>query len=138
MRPKAVRFPYVAIDSSLGEWERRPWLPIKLSMSQPTVSVVGLVDSGATVNVMPLNVGLKLGADWDQQTIPLELGGVFAGIEARAILVNGSVASFPPVELVFAWAQSNSVPLLLGQQNFFVKFDVCFRRSKGFFDVRPA
>lgn len=39
------------------------------------------------------------------------------------------VASFPPVERAFAWTQATDVPMILGQVNFFVEFDVCFFRS---------
>jgi hypothetical protein len=44
---------------------------------------------------------------------------------------------FPPVRLAFAWAQSNAVPVLLGQVNFFMEFDVCLFRSAGHFEVKP-
>jgi hypothetical protein len=52
--------------------------------------------------------------------------------------VEGVVAGLPPVRLVFAWAQSDAVPVLLGQVNFFMEFDVCFLRKSGVFDVSTA
>ena len=39
------------------------------------------------------------------------------------------------VRLAFAWVNSDSIPVILGQINFFLEFDVCFYRSKGMFDV---
>jgi hypothetical protein len=47
------------------------------------------------------------------------------------------IGAFPPVRLAFAWSRSDDVPLILGQVNFFMEFDVCFYRSKLEFDVRP-
>ena len=42
----------------------------------------------------------------------------------------------PPVE-EFAWVATGEVPLLLGQMNFFLEFDVCFYRSRAILQVRP-
>ncbi|QEH31948.1 hypothetical protein OJF2_04150 [Aquisphaera giovannonii] len=47
------------------------------------------------------------------------------------------VATFPPTRLVFAWTRSDTVPVLLGQVNFFMEFDVCFFRSRSEFELRP-
>ena len=41
------------------------------------------------------------------------------------------------MRLAFAWTRSDEVPLLLGQVNFFMEFDVCFYRSRYAFDLRP-
>ncbi|MEQ9621586.1 MAG: hypothetical protein RLO37_06490 [Coleofasciculus chthonoplastes F1-TOW-03] len=40
-------------------------------------------------------------------------------------------------ELLFAWVQRPNTPLILGQTNFFLEFDVCFYRSKLEFEVKP-
>ena len=37
--------------------------------------------------------------------------------------------------LMFAWANSNEVPVLLGQTNFFVEFNACFYHSQNYFEV---
>jgi hypothetical protein len=41
--------------------------------------------------------------------------------EARVLVVSAVVGSFPPVKLAFAWTQSGSVPVVLGQINFFLE-----------------
>jgi hypothetical protein len=114
-----------------------PYLPLTLTWQQAFISVMGLVDSGATVNVLPYDVGLQLGADWDKQTTPLQLGGNLGSAAARALLVTGKVGAFPPVRLAFAWSRSNAVPVILGQLNFFAEFDVYLSRSLGVFEVKP-
>jgi hypothetical protein len=40
-------------------------------------------------------------------------------------------------QLAFAWTQADDIPLILGQVNFFMEFDVCFYRAQRAFDVRP-
>jgi hypothetical protein len=47
------------------------------------------------------------------------------------------VGKFEPVQLVFAWTKATNVPLLLGQVNFFMEFDVCFHRSQLYFEINP-
>jgi len=44
------------------------------------------------------------------------------------------IGDFPPVRLAF---ESNDVPLILGQMNFSMEFDVCFYRSQLEFEVKP-
>ncbi|WP_197172531.1 hypothetical protein [Novipirellula aureliae] len=97
----------------------------------------GLVDSGASVNVLPFRLGCELGLDWDQQTTPIQLSGNLADRDARSVLLAVDIVNLPPVDLVFAWSQRNGVPLIFGQTNFFMQFDVCFFRTRGFFTVSP-
>jgi hypothetical protein len=132
----AERYPFVERDPSLGLASLAPFLPITLLGTQ-SVSVAGLLDSGATVNVLPYAVGQQLGAVWEQQTTPMTLSGNLAVCEARALIVSAVVGKFPAVRLAFAWAKTDSVSVLLGQVNFFMEFDVCFYRSRLAFEVRP-
>jgi hypothetical protein len=39
--------------------------------------------------------------------------------------------------VLFAWVKRPKTPLILGQTNFFLEFDVCFYRSKMEFEVKP-
>jgi hypothetical protein len=87
--------------------------------------------------VLPYHIGLQLGAVWDQQTVPVKLAGNLADSDARAILVIATIGRFPPVQLAFAWTRNDHVPIILGQVNFFLEFDVSFYRSQSAFEVRP-
>ena len=97
----------------------------------------GLLDTGSTVNVLTYPLGLQLGFVWEQQLTQVHLTGSLARLPARGVIVSGQVASFPPVELAFAWTQATDVPMILGQVNFFMEFDVCFFRSQAAFEVNP-
>lgn len=131
------RFPYVEIDPPLGAASALPCVPITLELHGNIATVSALVDSGATLNVLPYDVGLRLGADWDQMTIPVQLTGNLAATEARALLVNATIAQFPAVRLAFAWTKNDDVPVILGQVNFFMEFDVCFFRSQLALEIKP-
>ena len=133
-----VRFPFTEMDASLGEASLLPMLPISLTYEGNTVRETALLDTGSIVNVLPYAVGVQLGAQWERQTIPVRLTGNLARLEARALIVSATVASFPSVRLAFAWTRADRVPLILGQANFFMEFDVFFSRSRSFLEVSPA
>ena len=133
--PDPLRIPYAAA-SEAGEAGFLPYLPLTLSYQGQTATVAGLVDTGATLNVLPYSLGLELGAVWDEQATPLRLSGNLAQLPALPLIVSATVGRFAPVRLAFAWTQSDQVPLLLGQINFLMGFDVCFFRSRKAFEVQ--
>lgn len=135
--PDAERFVYTAGSATFGEASLLPLLTVALEYGQSSITASGLLDTGATVNVLPYPIGLELGAVWEEQTIPVQLSGNLAHSEARALMVSATVSRFAPVRLVFAWTQAENVPLILGQVNFFMEFDVCFYRSQQAFEVQP-
>jgi hypothetical protein len=137
MTAQAEQFPYVSRNPALGATIFLPFLPLTLGRGKTSLQLMGLLDTAATVNVLPYDIGQQLGAVWDQQTLPVQLTGNLANQEARGLLLTATVATFPPIQLAFAWTRSNTVPLLLGQVNFLMEFDVCFFRSQLAFEVKP-
>ncbi len=133
----AERYPFISSDTALGEANFRPYLPFALLRQQSSVTISALLDTGASVNVLPYSTGIELGYKWERQTTALSLTGNLAQHEARVVLAQAVVGQFEPVQLVFAWTQARNVPLILGQVNFFMEFDVCFYRSQLEFVVSP-
>jgi len=134
---KSQRFSYQQINQKIGEAGYLPFLPITLVNGHNSLTVSGLLDSGATVNVLPYNLGRQLGLEWEQQTISMNLTGNLANYESRAVLLTGKINDFPPVNLAFAWTKAENISLILGQVNFFIEFDVCFYRSQLLFEITP-
>lgn len=132
-----IEFPFLVRDPAVGTTSLAPLLPVKLSLNS-SLSTLAFLDTGASVNVLPYTLGLQLGADWDSQVAAVKLTGNLAAIEARVLIMWGQVDTFSPVQLVFAWAKTDDVPLIFGQINFFVEFDVCFFRSRATFEIQPA
>ncbi len=96
------------------------------------------MDTGAAVSVLPYQIGLALGAVWEEQTTSIPLVGSLGHVEARALVVMASHPQITPnkaVRLVFAWTQAENAPVVFGQMNFFLEFDVCFYRSQSVFDI---
>ncbi len=115
-----------------------PDLPILLRSPRHAVSGLALVDSGATIGVLPHSLGLQLGLSWNSQNLQLRLTGALAHVPPRGIAVEAVIGQLSPVRLVLAWASSDQVPFVLGQFNFFQVFDVSFFRARRFFEIRPA
>jgi hypothetical protein len=121
-----TQFPYLSVDPSAGEAGLLPWLPLTLIQGANVVPALGLVDTGASVNVLSRDIGEKLGISWDQLPTKVTLSGNLASDEARVVLLDCKIADYEPVRLVFAWTRSKYAPLILGQTNFFLEFDACF------------
>lgn len=132
------RFPYKVIDSNLGMVDRMPYLPLTLNLDGQSLNTEGLLDTGASVNVLPYELGIQLGLLWENETLSVVLAGNLARFEARAVVIDAQVSSFPRVNLAFAWTRGNGVPLILGQANFFFEFEVCFFRARSEFEIRPS
>jgi hypothetical protein len=132
-----MRFPFISMSASKGQASFMPYMPINLSYQQQTFKTIGLLDTGAAVNVLPYSVGYNLGIIWSEQTVSLQLGGNLAAFEAKAVFLDAFIEDYPVVQLAFAWSKSDRVPLLLGQTNFFMNFDVFFSRSSLFLKYHP-
>jgi hypothetical protein len=130
-----LRFSFTEVDPQIGALSMLPYLPLTLTYKTRSLNVSGLLDTGSTVNVLPYEVGLELGAVWDNQTISVPLGGNLARFEARALLLSANVAHFPSTELAFAWTKDRYAPLILGHMNFFLAFDVCIYRADLAFEI---
>jgi hypothetical protein len=130
-----TRFPYIQMGAD--QTSLSPRLPIELRLNNQSVQVQALLDTGSTVNVIPYTVGTALGAVWENQRSQVRLAGNLSQVEARGLLVTGYLPEVTqePFELVFAWASSPHVPILLGQINFFATFNVCFYRAEAAFEI---
>jgi len=133
---ETLSFPYVKVSNALGEVTPRPLLPITLMHQNQVQETLGLLDSGADVNVLPFQIGLQLGLIWEAQRHQFQLSGNLANFEARGVILSATVGAFPPVRLAFAWTRASTVSLILGQVNFFMEYDVCFSRSDLKFELR--
>lgn len=132
-----ILVPFVDADPDQLGASLMPLLALTLASGSRSVAVSGLLDTGASVNVLPYSLGVELGFVWEEQRTSIVLSGNLARLPARGIIVSAAVASFTPVRLAFAWTQNDNVHLILGQANSFLEFDVCFFRSRSEFELKP-
>ena len=132
-----MRFPYATADHARHKSDSLPRLSFVLHHNAQNIDVVGLVDSGSTINVLPYQYGMQLGLVWNDRQATIRLAGNLSGIMAQPVFVMAQIGDFAPVRLAFAWSQSDNVPLILGQVNFFMEFDICFYRTQFEFEINP-
>lgn len=137
MIPGSETYPFLPMSAAAGPLGLMPLWPLQLELPPHSAAVLGLLDTASAVNVLPHHVGLQLGAVWALQTTSFQLTGNLASVTARGLVVSASVGRFAPVRLAFAWAQVDSIPLILGQLNFFAEFDAYFSRASGIFEIKP-
>jgi hypothetical protein len=131
------RYSFTERTDSLGRSVIMPYLPLILTLGSRSVEVMALLDTGASVNVLPYEIGVQMGAVWENQTVSIPLSGNLVRSEARGLVVSGAIAQFSPVLLAFAWSESKDIPVILGHMNFFAEFNVCFYRHELAFEVCP-
>ncbi len=132
----AMRLAFRQREPSAGSAGLGPRLPFEL-VGPRRVSCLGLLDTGAALNVLPYSVGLQAGADWAAESSRVKLSGNLASIEAHVLVLPIQIGHFPYVPMAFAWAESDSMQIILGQVNFILEFDACFFRSRATFEVKP-
>ena len=132
-----MRLKYSVSDPSQSEFDSLPRITLTLSCNNRQTEVSGLVDSGATINVLPYQIGIRLGEIWDDRKGYIRLAGNLGNFMGIPLASTAKIGDFEPVRLAFAWVKTDDIPLILGQTNFFMEFDVCFYRSKFEFEIKP-
>jgi hypothetical protein len=131
------RYSFTERTDSFGRSVIMPYLPLILTLGNRSLEVMALLDTGASVNVLPYEIGVQLGAVWENQTVSIPLSGNLARSDSRGLVVSGTIAQFPPILLAFAWTEMRDTPVILGHMNFFTEFNVCFYRHDLAFEVCP-
>lgn len=63
------KFPYKIVDTSPGMVDRMPYVSITLGLNGRSLNAEGLLDTGASVNVLPYELGLQLGFIWKNENL---------------------------------------------------------------------
>jgi hypothetical protein len=112
-----MRFQYSTTSSTQNEFDSLPRIPLILRRGDRSIDAVGLVNSGATVNVLPYELGIQLGAEWDDRKAIIQLSGNLGNQPAMPLAATAEIETFPPTKLLFAWIRSPNAPLILGQNS---------------------
>jgi hypothetical protein len=118
---KHLSLPYQVVN----EYSSLPFIWLRMKWQQRIIEAWGLVDSGASINVLPHRVGLQLGLNWDELPVGPVIGGAVAG-QTRTVSVLASIADFGDIPMAFCWLNHDNTRLVLGHQDFLEKFVVCF------------
>lgn len=133
-----LTYPYVVRTEYIPDFVARPFLPVTIRYGQAEIQTMALLDSGADINVMPYQLGLELGADWDAPSVIEDLQGLGGGVQAKRIVADLHVESWPSIGQIFAWARDDEIPVILGQIDFFQNVNVCFHRYQYTFEIEMS
>ena len=122
---EAKQYQYSHEADIAGDHGYQAHLPIQLFYKNRELACSALLDTGSTVNVLPYEVGVNLGLNWEEQNVVVPLTGNLAQDLAKGVVLRAVIDGFEAVDLVFAWSRASGIPILLGQVNFFMEFDVC-------------
>jgi hypothetical protein len=84
-----MRFKYSTTSPAQNEFDSLPRLSLSLRREDRIVESLGLVDSGATVNVLPYELGLQLGGVWEDRKAVIQLAGNLCNCSNRRIPTHG-------------------------------------------------
>jgi hypothetical protein len=85
------QFPYCDRNPASPGLDLMPDLPVVLRHQSNALAGVGLVDSGASISVLPYSLGVQLGFDWNTQKVPIKLAGTLAHVAARGIVLEAAI-----------------------------------------------
>lgn len=90
-----LRFPFVRAESGRTAGSELAYLPLRLSTPSHAVAVMGVLDTGSTVNALLLATGLELGLAREEPTMPVKLTGNLANytLETWRHLIHDSLRS---------------------------------------------
>ena len=71
-----MRFSYSTTNPGQTGFDGLVRLPLILRSRDRVIETVGLVDSGASVSVLPHEAGVQLGAIWDDSKANIRIGGL--------------------------------------------------------------
>jgi hypothetical protein len=136
-----VKFKYtqsLATDSK-GHFLSRPLLEVELRGPQRTVTVLGLLDSGADMSLMNIRYAQALGIALDKLPTKDFVGISDARVPTYFTEVPIMVKHFSDVlYLPVAFADSPSVDVLLGQEEFFDAFRIRFEKDRDVFELQAS
>ena len=101
-----MRFKYSTSNPNQNEFDSLPRIPIILQKDNISIEANGLVDSGATVNVLPYEIGVQLGGVWDNSKAIIQLAGNLSDRSAIPFTAMAKIGNFPTTRLVFAWVNN--------------------------------
>ncbi|MBU0684872.1 MAG: retropepsin-like aspartic protease [Thermoplasmatota archaeon] len=124
-----MNFKYKALPRKGGPPRKTPTIPVTFIGPSDTVEIMAILDSGADISVLPLEVGQLLGLDLTKDKGPC--GGIGGEVETAEDHVRVRVFqghenySFDiPVKVVLD--PESNIPVLIGREGFFEEFEITF------------
>lgn len=123
-----IEFDYRQEQSYSGEIIYRPIAKVYLLRNDAEwIAEYFYIDSGADYTLIPYRIGYFLKLEKNASEIK-EMGGIGGAIPVRFSTIPMKIGEYQ-FDCTIAWAQIESVPLLLGRENVFDYFDITFKQK---------
>jgi len=120
---------------------RRLRIPVTFIGPADAIDIVAILDSGADISVLPLEVGQQLGLDLTKNKGPC--GGIGGEVETAEDHVRVKIAqghenyTFEiPVKVVLD--PKSNIPVLIGREGFFEEFEITFDERRERISLKKA
>jgi predicted aspartyl protease len=124
-----MNFKYKSLPRKDGPPRKTPTIPVTFIGPEDSIDIVAILDSGADISVLPLEVGEQLGLDLTKNRSPC--GGIGGEVDTAEDHVRVGIAqghenyTFDiPVKVVLD--PNSSIPVLIGREGFFEEFEITF------------
>jgi len=129
---------FATVDSA-RPWIARSMVPIRLFAKSRFAQVLALVDSGADYSLFHTDYAEALVLTTDIGDHAKIRGIAGKDIIAQFHTVELQVIGFPErIKTRVGFTESPGVDAILGQTDFFMRYNIKFERSKGQFEIRTA
>jgi predicted aspartyl protease len=128
-----MNFKYRSLPRKGGPPRKTPTIPVTLMGPDDSIDIVAILDSGADISVLPLEVGEQLGLDLTKNRSPC--GGIGGEVDTaedhvRIRLAQGHENYTFDIPVKVVLDSSSSIPVLLGREGFFEKFEITFDENR--------
>jgi predicted aspartyl protease len=128
-----MNFKYKSLPRKGGPPRKTPTIPVTLMGPDDSIDIVAILDSGADISVLPLEVGEQLGLDLTKNRSPC--GGIGGEVDTaedhvRIRLAQGHENYTFDIPVKVVLDSSSSIPVLLGREGFFEKFEITFDENR--------
>lgn len=124
-----MNFKYKSLPRKDGPPRKTPTIPVTFIDPDESIDIVAILDSGADISVLPLEVGEQLGLDLTKNRSPC--GGIGGEVDTAEDHIRIRIAqghenyTFDiPVKVVLD--PNSNIPALIGREGFFEEFEITF------------
>ncbi|MEK6835295.1 MAG: retropepsin-like aspartic protease [Nanoarchaeota archaeon] len=126
-----MSFKYKEVKRPNGTIIKAPYIPIVLKSDKESIDVVGLIDSGADISVIPKEMAEILGLRLEKEDESTGVGGKARTADSHVnIKIEKGHEKYEfrlPIKVLLQ--ENSEIPVLLGRLAFFDNFNIIFEQS---------
>jgi len=128
-----MNFKYKSLPRKDGPPRKTPTIPVTFIGPEDSIDIMAILDSGADISVLPMEVGEQLGLDLAKNRSPCSgIGGEVDTAEnhVRVRISQGHENYTFEIPVKVVLDPKASIPVLIGRDGFFEKFEITFDEKR--------